>query len=140
MVDQILPSNVTVVETHKDCVPIELFPTEAAMVRNVVNPRRQEFTTVPACARGAFAALGLAPTDHEWKHGEPRWPSGIVGSMTHCVGYRGCAIAWSDDVLAIGIDAEPHAARSSDCPCSDSLPVRDIAAPYGCSRPTRSAR
>lgn len=33
----------------------------------------------------------------------------VVGSMTHCDGYRGCAVALRRRVLATGVDAVPHA-------------------------------
>ena len=39
---------------------------------------------------------------------EPLWPEGVVGSITHCLGYRAAAVAWQRDVLALGIDAEVH--------------------------------
>src|SRR5262249_58497649 len=39
--------------------------------------------------------------------GEPRWPDGVVGSITHCAGYRACAVAPARGMAAIGIDAEP---------------------------------
>ena len=44
------------------------------------------------------------------RRGEPLWPPGIVGSITHCAGYRGCALATTSTLTSIGIDAEPHAA------------------------------
>jgi 4'-phosphopantetheinyl transferase EntD len=31
----------------------------------------------------------------------------VVGSITHCPGYRACAVALARDMTAIGIDAEP---------------------------------
>ena len=30
-----------------------------------------------------------------------------MGSLTHCAGYRGCAVARAETMAAIGIDAEP---------------------------------
>jgi 4'-phosphopantetheinyl transferase EntD len=39
--------------------------------------------------------------------GEPQWPDGVTGSITHCIGYRACAVARSVEVVALGIDAEP---------------------------------
>ena len=38
--------------------------------------------------------------------GQPQWP-GLIGSITHCAGYRACAVALARQVAAIGIDAEP---------------------------------
>lgn len=43
------------------------------------------------------------------EHGEPRWPADVVGSITHCHGYRACAVACSGAVASLGIDAEPNA-------------------------------
>jgi 4'-phosphopantetheinyl transferase EntD len=45
-------------------------------------------------------------------HGEPLWPRGVVGSITHCARYRACAVARETDVRAVGIDAEVHAPLS----------------------------
>jgi 4'-phosphopantetheinyl transferase EntD len=32
----------------------------------------------------------------------------VVGSITHCAGYRASAVARARDVITIGLDAEPH--------------------------------
>jgi 4'-phosphopantetheinyl transferase EntD len=40
--------------------------------------------------------------------GEPCWPDGVVGSLTHCTGYRGAVVGRSAAVRSVGIDAEPH--------------------------------
>ncbi|MCA1693902.1 MAG: 4'-phosphopantetheinyl transferase superfamily protein, partial [Actinobacteria bacterium] len=50
------------------------------------------------------APVAVLPGEHR----EPLWPPGVVGSMTHCTGYRAAAIAHSRDLLTVGIDAEPH--------------------------------
>jgi 4'-phosphopantetheinyl transferase EntD len=44
---------------------------------------------------------------------EPLWPPGVVGSITHCRGYRAAAVARQSDIWTIGIDAEPHEALPS---------------------------
>jgi len=31
----------------------------------------------------------------------------VVGSITHCDGYRASAVAWASEMLGVGIDAEP---------------------------------
>ena len=41
--------------------------------------------------------------------GAPQWPAGVVGSMTHCAGYRAAAVTRSRALAGVGIDAEPHA-------------------------------
>ncbi|MGW4699791.1 4'-phosphopantetheinyl transferase family protein, partial [Streptomyces sp. NPDC004285] len=42
-------------------------------------------------------------------HGAPVWPSGVLGSITHCAGFRAAVAARSSTVAALGIDAEPNA-------------------------------
>ena len=42
------------------------------------------------------------------ERGAPGWPDGVVGSMTHCDGYRAAAVAPADLAVGIGLDAEPH--------------------------------
>ena len=85
-----------------------LFPAEEAVVRTAGPRRRAEFTAGRRCAREALARLGLPPAPVlAGRAGEPRWPAGVTGSITHCAGYRACAVALTTDVAAIGIDAEP---------------------------------
>lgn len=111
MIDELLPSTVRWSESFSHRDDIELFPQERAAVVRAVDKRRKEFTTVRACAREALAGLGHAPVPlvpGEW--GAPGWPTGVVGSMTHCEGYHAAVVAHRHDVAAIGIDAEPHEA------------------------------
>lgn len=111
MIETILPGAVISVEAREDPDGIVLFAEEEASVGQAVDKRRREFTTARACVREAFSQLGLPPSAlTNGARGEPLWPSGIVGSITHCDGYRACAIARSTEMATIGIDAEPHAA------------------------------
>lgn len=111
MIEAILPDAVIAVEARNDPADIALFPEEEAIVERAVDKRRREFTTARACAREALVKLGIPPTAiTSGARGEPRWPTGVVGSITHCDGYRACAIARSTDIATVGIDAEPHAA------------------------------
>lgn len=110
MIDAILPGAVIAVEAREDPIDIVLFPAEEASVGQAVEKRRREFTTARGCAREALSQLGLPPAAiPNGERGEPCWPAGVVGSITHCDGYRACAIARSADTLTIGIDAELHA-------------------------------
>ncbi|MFJ4851133.1 MULTISPECIES: 4'-phosphopantetheinyl transferase [unclassified Streptomyces] len=85
-----------------------LYPEEAAVVARAVDRRREEFATVRACARRALAALGMPPVPVlPGVRNVPQWPAGVVGSMTHCEGYRAAALARDTDLAMIGIDAEP---------------------------------
>jgi len=109
MIEAILPTVAVTVTTRAE-LDRPLFPEEEAALGLAVEKRRREFTTVRACARQALARLGLPevgiPTGEQ---GEPLWPAGVVGSLTHCDGYRACALAQAGDLLTIGIDAEPNA-------------------------------
>jgi 4'-phosphopantetheinyl transferase EntD len=107
----LLPPQTVAAEVFSDVDGVRLFPAEEAVVARAVAERRAEFATGRACARAALAALGL-PTAPilPGVRGEPRWPAGVVGSITHCAGYRACAAGRRSDVLAIGIDAEPDRA------------------------------
>ena len=110
MLAEILPPEVMAAEAFGDLPDAVLFPAEEAVIARAVDKRRREFTTARACARAALARLGLPPAAIlPGAAGAPQWPPGVVGSMTHCAGYRGSAVAWARDVLALGLDAEPDA-------------------------------
>ncbi|MFC9329471.1 hypothetical protein [Kitasatospora sp. NPDC057015] len=53
--------------------------------------------------------LGLPPAPVlRGPSGEPVWPRGLIGSMTHTRGYHAAVVAPSRSILAIGVDAEPN--------------------------------
>lgn len=109
MIAEALPDKVAVVERLDDPPDAALFPEEEAIIARAVDKRRREFTTVRYCARLALAELGVPPAAIlPGERGAPGWPQGVVGSMTHCAGYRAAAVAHATDVLSLGIDAEPH--------------------------------
>jgi 4'-phosphopantetheinyl transferase EntD len=111
VIEDLLPSSVVAVETRHDHADARLFPEEEAIVDSSVDKRRREFITARMCARSALHRLGLPPVPIlTGERGEPLWPAGIVGSITHCEGYRACAVARSSEIVTIGIDAEPNAA------------------------------
>ena len=89
----------------------EIFPAEFAAVAAAVPKRRGEFTAARVCAHLALERAGFPATPIlSGPSREPLWPDGVVGSLTHCDGYRACAVGLADAIAAIGIDAEPHAA------------------------------
>jgi 4'-phosphopantetheinyl transferase EntD len=111
MIEEILPAGVVAVEARRDDVDVALYPEERAALGRAVEKRRREFITARACAREALGGLGLPPQPiSTGAHGEPLWPAGVVGSITHCEGYRACAVAGAAEFIAIGIDAEPNEA------------------------------
>jgi 4'-phosphopantetheinyl transferase EntD len=109
LIEAILPDGVASAEAFDDPPDAVLYPGEADVISRAVDKRRREFRTVRHCARHALRQLGLPPAPVlPGKHGEPQWPAGVVGSMTHCAGYRAAALARSCQLLTLGIDAEPH--------------------------------
>lgn len=110
MIDRILPSAAVAAESF-GALPQpgrDLFPAEQRAVRTAGPERQAEFTAGRRCARTALAGLGVpAAPILPGPAGEPGWPPGVTGSITHCPGYRACAVARTEDLAAIGIDAEP---------------------------------
>jgi 4'-phosphopantetheinyl transferase EntD len=102
-------------ETFSDVPESTMFSDEAAAVAGAGAERRREFGTVRWCARKALRQLGV-PAVPILPNGDraPRWPVGVVGSMTHCAGYRAAVVARSGELRGVGIDAEPHAALPTD--------------------------
>jgi 4'-phosphopantetheinyl transferase EntD len=111
VIEDILPTRVVAVEARHDPPDAKLFPEEAITLGQAVEKRRREFTTARMCARAALGKLGFPPVAiPTGERGAPQWPDGIVGSITHCEGYRACAVARSSEIVTVGIDAERNAA------------------------------
>ena len=110
-------------EMYTDPPELAPLPEEEPLIAKSVAKRRNEFVTVRYCARQALGELGLPPAPIlKGDKGEPCWPDGVVGSMTHCEGYRGAAVGRQGDVRSVGIDAEPHDVLPSGVLDAISLP------------------
>ncbi|GAA0490346.1 putative 4'-phosphopantetheinyl transferase [Paractinoplanes deccanensis] len=120
----IVPPEVVVVESFGDHPGEEPFPGEEHLIARAVEGRRREFITGRRNAREALGRLGFAPAPIlTGPRREPLWPGGVVGSITHCRGYRAAAVALSRDVTSVGVDAEPHAALPPEVLPGVTLPV-----------------
>lgn len=109
MIEKLMPAGVACRDTVTDAPESTMFPEEAQHVAKAVDKRRREYATVRHCARQAFAELGIPPAALlNGDRGAPKWPDGVVGSMTHCAGYRAAVVARKSEVHTLGIDAEPH--------------------------------
>jgi 4'-phosphopantetheinyl transferase EntD len=111
-----------------DLLPL---PEEEPLIARSVPKRRNEFVTVRHCARLAMGRLGMPESPIlKGEKGEPRWPEGVVGSLTHCEGYRGAVVGRASVVRSVGVDAEPHGVLPDGVLDAISLPVerREIAA------------
>ncbi|MFI7302800.1 4'-phosphopantetheinyl transferase [Micromonospora aurantiaca] len=109
MIGALLPAGALAVEAFADVPDEAPYPGEEDLVARAVVARRQEFVTARRCAREALARLGYAPAPiRPGPRREPVWPDGVVGSITHCAGYRAAAVAPAGTLAGLGIDAEPH--------------------------------
>jgi 4'-phosphopantetheinyl transferase EntD len=108
VIDEILPASVAFAWTTEERIEVPLYDEELLALGHAVDKRRREFVTGRACARQALVQLGFAPCSvPSGPRGEPVWPRGVVGSITHCRGYVACALASRGSLAAVGIDAEP---------------------------------
>lgn len=110
--DTLLPPVVAVAVRRGDEVPdgdVGLHPGEEAAVARAVPARRREFVVARSCARQALRRLGApAGAIPSGRAGEPLWPAGVVGSITHCTGFAAAAVGWRRSLLTVGVDAEPN--------------------------------
>jgi 4'-phosphopantetheinyl transferase EntD len=119
-------------ELYSDPPDLSPLPEEEPLIAKSVAKRRNEFITVRHCARIALGQLGVAPVPIlKGDKGEPCWPDGVVGSLTHCSGYRGAVVGRSTAVRSVGIDAEPHDVLPNGVLDAISLPQERSEIPRG---------
>lgn len=84
-----------------------LHPEEESCIVRAGAKRRREFSAGRSAARRALAQLGvegfalLADADRV-----PRWPEGVVGSISHCAGCCAVAVVRRGRILSLGLDVE----------------------------------
>jgi len=107
LLSDVLPDKVAAAEMYDDPPDLAPLPEEEPLIAKSVAKRRNEFITVRYCARQALGELGVPPVPIlKGEKGEPCWPDGVVGSLTHCDGYRGAAVGRHESVRSVGIDAD----------------------------------
>lgn len=127
LLSTVLPELVVTAEMYSDPGDLVPLPEEEPLIAKSVAKRRNEFITVRHCAREALGKLGVGPVPIlKGDKGEPCWPSGIVGSLTHCEGFRGAVVARDSDVRSVGIDAEPHGVLPKGVLDAVSLPAERV--------------
>jgi 4'-phosphopantetheinyl transferase EntD len=120
----VLPDLVFAAELYDDPPDLLPLPEEEPLVARSVAKRRNEFVTVRHCARIALGEIGVGPVPIlKGEKGEPCWPDGVVGSLTHCEGFRGAVVGRQGEVRSVGIDAEPHDVLPRGVLDAISLPV-----------------
>ena len=88
-----------------------LHQLERELIRDARTKRRGEFAAARHCARSALARFGIPyqPILQD-RHGAPRWPHGICGSITHTDGCILGVVALDRRVAALGVDVEVRTA------------------------------
>jgi 4'-phosphopantetheinyl transferase EntD len=130
LLPSVLPStgpaggNLACAELYSDPPGLSPMAEEEPLIARSVAKRRNEFITVRYCARTALSELGFPPVPIlKGDKGEPCWPDGVVGSLTHCAGYRGAVVGRAGVVRSLGVDAEPHDVLPDGVLDAISLPV-----------------
>ncbi len=103
----LFPTQVVAAEFRGDFEASLLYPEEHQYVLNAAPNRAREFAAGRACARYALASLGVFDFPlHVGSDRMPRWPDGVIGSITHTHSYCGVVVARRTELQAIGLDAE----------------------------------
>ena len=112
----VLPAFVRVVS--RPIIDADASEPVPARLQDACLKRRREFVAGRQCAATALQLLGAA----EWSleigtgaAGEPLWPEGFTGSITHTDAMAACAVTAVSCASSIGLDAEPmvDAARAA---------------------------
>jgi 4'-phosphopantetheinyl transferase EntD len=105
----------------------ELLPEEVAATENWAPHRRTEFALGRDCARVALRKLGHANAPILFDgDGAPKWPAGIVGSISH-KRQNGIAVVGSSSLFAgVGVDLELDSADTAEADVMNRVcPSRD---------------
>lgn len=85
----------------------QLFAEERQHIAKAVDKRRAEFGTARVVARRALARLGIPPQPLVPQPDRaPRWPAGVIGSITHTAGYCAVVVTSERHARSVGLDVE----------------------------------
>jgi 4'-phosphopantetheinyl transferase EntD len=108
VIERLFPPEVAVVVASGKLWDEPLRVEEEEFVRTARAKRRREFSAGRACARAAMERLGVeAKPVPVGANRVPLWPSGLVGSITHCEGFCAAAATSERFAMGLGVDAEP---------------------------------
>jgi 4'-phosphopantetheinyl transferase EntD len=133
VIRELFPEAVVTVELEASRCAGALLPEEEAQIRGVGEKRRREFRAGRLCARAALARLGIE--GHALVSDEqrvPRWPPGVVGSLSHSGAWCGVAVARRETAVGLGLDVEiggPLGARLASRVCTADEIARFAALP-----------
>jgi enterobactin synthetase component D len=108
VVDSPFPSTVSFAWLADEACPSPVLPEEANAFPEACQRRRQEFWLGRAAAHRCILALcgrSEQPIGRGSK-GQPLWPAGLVGSITHTRGLALAAVARREHHRGLGLDVE----------------------------------
>ena len=107
ILDDICPPCVVAFELTGSARASDLYPQEREETASFGETRRSEFSAGRLCAKRALAEFGIVNFPLQINNDRrPRWPDGIVGSISHTRDYCAALVARATDVSAIGFDVE----------------------------------
>jgi 4'-phosphopantetheinyl transferase EntD len=108
LIRSLVADDEVVVEGGDPRLPSEpLTQAEAALVERAIAKRKLEFAKGRECARRALRQLGVEGFSLlNGTRRAPLWPSGVVGTVTHCRTFCAVAVARRNRYAGIGLDAE----------------------------------
>lgn len=115
LLESLLPAEIRAcAATVTNCVD-DLLPSERPFIANAVASRQREFATGRVLARRLLADLGHPdfPLVRD-KDRVPRWPDGVVGSISHSGSLCVVAVALESQFRGVGLDIEPDEPVESD--------------------------
>ncbi|MDQ3932236.1 MAG: 4'-phosphopantetheinyl transferase superfamily protein [Actinomycetota bacterium] len=84
-----------------------LHSEEQTAVTRSVAARRYQFTAGRACAHAALRTIGYEGQPvGRGSAGEPLWPPGVVGSISHAGDLAGAVVARAEEAWGLGLDVE----------------------------------
>lgn len=84
-------------------VPDELLPSSIAAA---VSARRSSFIAGRLCAESAAAMFQFKQRIERGSYGEPVWPGGLLGSITHNETWACAVVTRAGELVGVGIDSE----------------------------------
>jgi 4'-phosphopantetheinyl transferase EntD len=107
---ELIPDQVVVVSATEEMWKTPVLPEEETLISQAMEKRQREFRAGRHCAHAALAKLGLPPKPilRDEKRA-PIWPSGYLGSISHCQDFCFAACCTLGEIQGLGIDVEPLA-------------------------------
>lgn len=104
----LFPPNVSMVTASAEMWETPVFEVEERLISGAVVKRQREFRAGRHCAHAAMELLGhpRQPILRD-AHRAPIWPTGFLGSISHCRDQCVAACAKAGPLIGLGLDIEP---------------------------------